>query len=66
MLKTTFELTLVSRRCDASDRMRAFIFQNLTDFKRGRMHDTGKLISQIYRQIFTTIQKSFYHQKTAH
>ena len=46
MLKTTFELALITRRRDASDRMRAFIFQNLTDFKRGRIHDIGELTSQ--------------------
>ena len=43
MLRTTFEMTHTERRRDASNRMRAFIFQKLTNFHRGRMHDVCEL-----------------------
>ncbi|KAG2216529.1 hypothetical protein INT45_014183 [Circinella minor] len=46
MLKATYELTLVSRQRDASERMRAFIFENFINFHRGQMHDTCELAIQ--------------------
>ncbi|KAI7848418.1 hypothetical protein BDC45DRAFT_574888 [Circinella umbellata] len=43
MLRTTFEMTHTERRRDASNRTRAFIFQKLTNFHHGRMHDVCEL-----------------------
>ncbi|KAI7848562.1 hypothetical protein BDC45DRAFT_595506 [Circinella umbellata] len=41
--KPTYKLTLVSHRHDASERMRAFIFENFINFHKGQMHGTCEL-----------------------